>query len=172
MAVSGYMFGFHHLSNTFSYVFSGGAGAGAGVEAGARANTLLNLLHLQHRRTGRKTYYHTHFNRKKKRTHTAYTQPFVCSVRICGKTSTDKKLVYLNNSPFIVLQPVNRYHRKNLYELDFDILFQSIFKFMTYVLPWFCERGHDLESVEERIRAKQVVWFWCKKLLLNFGRCI
>lgn len=28
---------------------------------------------------------------------------------------TRKLVVYLNNSPFIVLQPVNRYHRKNLF---------------------------------------------------------
>lgn len=30
-------------------------------------------------------------------------------------TNTRKLVAYLNNSPFIVLQPVNRYHRRNLF---------------------------------------------------------
>lgn len=61
---------------------------------------------------------------------------FFCSHFLPMQEANEISVFYLNNSHFIVLQPVNKYHRKYLYayQLDFDIFIQSIWKFMAYVI--------------------------------------
>lgn len=63
--------------------------------------------------------------------------PSITSPKIVlWKTWKNKKLVYLNNSPFIVLQPVTDTIKNT--RIGFLYFIQSIFKFMARIrLPWF-----------------------------------